>query len=93
MEVFLIGLIVFSSQQLIFTVNSMIPNILVIDSTGKLGTKLLILFKNNIKIDSICCLIIIKLLLQSKNFKIKINSFYQTLMIGKTFKIYKTKKN
>ena len=51
----------------------MIPNILVIGSTGKLGTKLLkFTYKNNIKIDSICCYKNkIKLFLQSKNFNFK----------------------
>ncbi len=51
----------------------MTPNILVIGSTGKLGTKLLkFSYKNNIKIDSICCFNNHKKLLsQSKNFKIK----------------------
>ena len=51
----------------------MIPKILVIGSTGKLGSKLLkFTFKNNIKIDSICCYKNKKkLFLQSKFFNIK----------------------
>jgi len=51
----------------------MIPKILVIGSTGKLGSKLLkFTYKNNIKIDAICCFSNQKkLLAQTKNFKIK----------------------
>ena len=65
----------------------MTPKILIIGSTGKLGSKLLkFSFKNNIKIDAICCFNNQKKLIsQSQKFKIKNKLFYLNLMMKKNY--------